>query len=101
MQNASSKSGKPYNPDGVKFIDPTIPSALQFCGWMKRPWGGQCHVHNDIASYSYHRFNDNEPCIKFRKEWITIEVFKQKKLKELHDKEVKYKQNLNERVNNL
>lgn len=102
MQQVGKKDDtKPYNPDGIKFIDPELPSEFNFCGWMKRPWGGQCHVHNDIASYSYNKFQEREPCILFQKAWLTIAAFKIIKLKELHEKEVEYKKNLHERASNL
>ena len=84
-------------------INELTPSKLNFCGWLQIAWGWRCHVGNDIVSYHHQKVQDGygEPPILFQKKWITVEAFKIIKLKEFHEKDVKYKQNINERVNNL
>lgn len=101
MQAGGKSKGERTNFDGIGIIDPYLPDYLKFCGWMKTSWGAQCHVNSDIAQYSHRKYTDRDPCIRFRKEWLTIEEFKVKKMKELHEKEVAYKAKLHERVSNL
>tara|TARA_R110002051_G_C8549533_1_gene472443 strand:+ start:436 stop:747 length:312 start_codon:yes stop_codon:yes gene_type:complete len=95
-------NGKRTNFDTIP-VNGKTPSSINFCGWIELGWGWRCHVGNDIATYCSQKVQDGygDPPVLFQKEWITVAAFKIIKLKDLHEKEVKYKQNLLERVNNL